>query len=172
MRKPKGRPKGSRVSRLRVPVFGHIEEKTATDLARYANENHLPKSYIINESLVSYLGSRLSKAHTHKPDYLNEIGLTPGIEDIIRKIKSKGFDKETTQLDLQDAIRAVRGNDPRTLRNWMKSLLEIEFIKEKTRINWKQAIYVLNWSVVDESLWPDSIKISRQNLGEAVNSES
>jgi hypothetical protein len=166
------RHRGLRISALQVPTFCHLEEKVSADLKKFANENHVPVAYVLNEAAKNYLGPRLSKAHTHKPDYLNGIGLTPGIEDIIRKIKSKGFDKETTQLDLQDAIRAVRGNDPRTLRNWMKSLLEIEFIKEKTRINWKQAIYVLNWSVVDESLWPDSIKISRQNLGEAVNSES
>lgn len=166
------RHKGLKISSLQVPVYGRIDEKTAKDLEKYTNDNHVPKSYVLNEALTFYLDPRLSKAHTHKLDYLKEIGLTPGIEDIIKKIKSKGFDKETTQLDIQDAIRAVRGNDPRTLRNWMKALSEIEFIKEKTRINWKQAIYVLNWSVVDESLWPDSIKISRQNLGEVVSNET
>ncbi len=166
------RHKGLKISCLQVPVYGRIDEKTAKDLERYTNDNHVPKSYVLNEALTFYLNPRLSKEHTHKSGYLKEIGLTPGIEDIIKKIKSKGFDKETTQLDIQDAIRAVRGNDPRTLRNWMKALSEIEFIKEKTRINWKQAIYVLNWSVVDESLWPDSIKISRQNLGEVVSNET
>ena len=166
------RHKGLRISTLQVPTFCHLEEKVSTDLKKFANENHVPVSYVLNEAAKIYLGPRLSKTHTHKEDYLKKVGLTPGLEDIIKKIKSKGFDKETTQLDIQDAIRAVRGNDPRTLRNWMKSLSEIEFIKEKTRINWKQAIYVLNWSVVDESLWPDSIKISRQNLGEVVSNET
>ena len=166
------RHKGLKVSSLQVPVYGRIDEKTAKDLEKYTNDNHVPKSYVLNEALTFYLGPRLSKTHTHKSDYLKEKSLPPGIEDIIKEIKSKGFGEVTTLVDIQDAIRAVRGNDPRTLRNWMKALSEIEFIKEKTRINWKQAIYVLNWSVVDESLWPDSIKISRQNLGEVVSNET
>lgn len=172
VKKPKGRPKNSKVSRLRVPVFGRIEEKTAADLYTYVNENRLPVGYILNEALISYLGQRLSKTHTHKSDYLNGMGRTPGIKDIINEIKSRGFDNETTQLDLQDAIKAVRGHDPRTLRNWMNGLLDIGFVKEKTRISWKQAVYEIDWSAVDESLWPDSIKNNGQQSKEAIRNES
>ena len=163
--------KNQKISTLQKELHVKVEKDTGNRLEKFILENHVPKGYVVNEAIARYLDLNSSKAHTHKSDYLKEIGLTPGIEDIIKKIKSKGFDKETTQLDIQDAIRAVRGNDPRTLRNWMKALSEIEFIKEKTRINWKQAIYVLDWSVVDESLWPDSIKNRPMPQG-GIESES
>ena len=165
------RHKGLKISSLQVPVYGRIDEKTAKDLEKYTNDNHVPKSYVLNEALTFYLGPRLSKTHTHKPDYINGIGLTPGIREIIETIRNRGFDNEITQADIEEAIRTVRGHDPRTLKGWKKSLEEVGFIRETVRQSWKVAVYKLDWSMLDQSLWPDSIK-NRPTPQGGIESES
>lgn len=167
--------KDQRISTLDTLISLRLAKSVLEELDSYISRNtngRRNRSQVVNTILFDFLRKQKSLERAHKEDYLKEIGLTPGIKGIIEKIKSKGFDIETTQLDLEDAIKAVRGHDPRTLRNWMNGLLDIGFVKEKTRISWKQAVYEIDWSAVDESLWPDSIKNNGQQSKEAIRNES
>ena len=150
--------KNQKISTLQKELHVKVEKDTGDRLEKFILENHVPKGYVVNEAIAGYLDLNSSKTHTHKPDYLNGMGLTPGIKEVIRTIKNRGFDKEIRQVDIEDAIRTVRGHDPRTIKTWKNSLEEIGFIKETIRKSWKVAVYSLDWSMLDQSLWPDSIK--------------
>ncbi|MGC8618576.1 MAG: hypothetical protein ACP5UZ_07600 [Thermoplasmata archaeon] len=151
------RHKGLKVSPLQVPIYGRIEQKIAEDLEKYSRDSHVPKSYLMNEALKHYLASQLLKAHTHSSGYLKG-NITRPIRDIIETLKNLGFDNETTQEDIEGVIRSIRGNDRRTIIMWRDSLEKIGFIREKVRKNYKIAVYSMDWSAVDESLWPDSLR--------------
>jgi hypothetical protein len=150
--------KNQKISTLQKELHVKVEKDTGNRLEKFILENHVPKGYVVNEAIARYLDLNSSKTHTHKPDYLNGMGLTPGIKEVIQTIKNRGFDDEIAQADIEDAIRTVRGHDPRTIKTWMNSLKETEIIKEKSRRSWKVAVYSLNWYKIDQSLWPDSIK--------------
>ncbi len=150
--------KNQKISTLQKELHVKVEKDTGDRLEKFILENHVPKGYVVNEAIARYLDLNSSKTHTHKPDYLNGMGLTPGIKEVIQTIKNRGFDDEIAQADIEDAIRTVRGHDPRTIKTWMNSLKETEIIKEKSRRSWKVAVYSLNWYKIDQSLWPDSIK--------------
>ncbi len=158
--------KNQKISTLQKELHIKIEKDTGNRLDKFISEYHLPKGYVVNEAISRYLDLHSSKAHTHKSDYLNGIGLTPGIKEIIQTIKNKGFDNEITQADIEEAIRTVRGHDPRTLKGWKKTLEEVGFIKETIRQSWKVAVYKLDWSMLDQSLWPESIKNGPSPKGE------
>ena len=150
--------KNQKISSLQKELHIKIENDTGNRLEKYISDNHLPKGYVVNDAIRRYLDLYSAKTHTHKPDYLNGLGLTPGIKEIIETIRNRGFANEIAQADIEEAIRTVRGHDPRTLRAWKSSLEEIGFIKESVRRSWKIAVYKLDWSMLDESLWPESIK--------------
>jgi ribosomal protein L31E len=158
--------KNQKISTLQKELHIKIEKDTGNRLDKFISEYHLPKGYVVNEAISRYLDLNSAKTHTHMPEYLSGIGLTPGIKEIIQTIKNKGFDNEITQADIEEAIRTVRGHDPRTLKGWKKSLEEVGFIKETIRQSWKVAVYKLDWSMLDQSLWPESIKNRPSPKGE------
>ncbi len=152
------RRKGFKISNLDVPIFVRLDEKTAVELKKYISHNHIPMSFVINEAVKLYMGSHSYEPHTHKKGvYKGPISL--GLYNIIEEMKNRGYEK-TIPLDvLEDIIRKVRGNDPRTVKNWIKSLKDIQFLKLKMHLRWNQEIYWILWSKVPQSLWPEGYDV-------------
>jgi len=67
--------------------------------------------------------------------------------EIMRFLVEAGFTYQVHDEALKVAITAVRGGDPRTLKNWTQTLERLGFIK---KLN--QRVYKLNLDMVPELL--------------------
>lgn len=50
-------------------------------------------------------------------------------EEIMRQLVKSGFTNQVSKNSLELAIMSVRGADPRTLKNWTKNLIRLEYLK-------------------------------------------
>lgn len=67
--------------------------------------------------------------------------------DIMRFLAERDFTNQATTETLEIAIKAMRGGDPRTVKNWLKNLTDFGFIK-LDNVN----VWSLNFSRVPEIL--------------------
>ena len=51
-------------------------------------------------------------------------------EEIMRQLVKSGFTNQVSKGSLEDTIRVIRGGDPRTLQNWTRNLIRLEYVKQ------------------------------------------
>lgn len=66
---------------------------------------------------------------------------------IMRYLVKAGFTHQIDQSSLDAAITVLRGGDPRTLKNWKRNLLRLDFLKRVT-----PRVYQINLKGVPEVL--------------------
>lgn len=64
-------------------------------------------------------------------------------EEIMRQLVKSGFTNQVSKRSLELAITIVRGGDPRTIKNWTRNLVLLEYL---TRLN--PAVFQMNLTKV------------------------
>ncbi len=157
------RHKGLRLSELTVSVHCLLDEKTATELKKYASHTHIPKVWVINEAVKLYLGTHESGMHAHIPRVYKERPISSGLLAIIEEMKRGYWEKTIPIKELEGIIRKVRGNDKRTVKNWLNSLIKLGFLKLKVDNGYENKIYAVKWKVVPQEVWPEDVKKEFEN---------
>lgn len=51
-------------------------------------------------------------------------------EEIMRQLVKGGFSNQVSKRSLELAITIVRGGDPRTIKNWTRNLVRLDYLKQ------------------------------------------
>lgn len=58
-------------------------------------------------------------------------------EEIMQTIAQTGFTNQISRKELEKIITIKRGGDPRTLRNWIKNLVLLEYLERQSNVIFK-----------------------------------
>ena len=130
---PRKVPRGKR--QLGIYVSEEIDKKLRELIfLKYGYYERGLLSKEVEEALRYWLGLHTQR-HTNQPYVLNKVNPAPKArvvwERVREYLKSKwGFTpQQVTYADLAEAISAVRGNDPRTIRKWISEFMKYKLIK-------------------------------------------
>jgi hypothetical protein len=69
-------------------------------------------------------------------------------KEIMKAIAERGYTNQIHKRELEKIIMVIRGNDPRTIKNWLKTLFELGFIEYVNplviKLNFSQCPELLN----------------------------
>jgi len=125
-----------RTPKGKVGVYIYVDEKIwqeFRDLVRQKHDEMYGLSIEVEEALRNWLRMH-TQMHT-KTLVPNKVNPTPKVHQVYRQIKEYlrqkyGFVyQQVPRRDIVEAISAIRGSDPRTIKKWFKQLLQYRLIK-------------------------------------------
>lgn len=95
---------------------------------KYPDSTYGALSTEVQNAIVSWIEQHNTTLHTESvnPSYPKSHQYA---SEIIQYLKSKGYLNQVDAKALRDAIIRFRGSDPRTIKKWIKFMLDNGFIK-------------------------------------------
>jgi len=98
-------------------LWGYIKEK-------YEENVHGALSLEVENALEKYLDFVRLHTNTHKNLHVELARSHRYAVQIINYLRDKGFHSQCTKKDVFEAISVIRGSDNRTLRKWLRFLID------------------------------------------------